>query len=53
MARGRFLTHTAALQAFVEFEVREHATQAVSQRHGTTITMAAGQFSLGMQVRGG
>lgn len=33
-------------QALVDFEAQEHAALAVSHRHGTTITTAAGVFQL-------
>lgn len=36
-------------QAFVDFEVAEHAAAAVAQRHGTTITTAAGMSRLSVQ----
>lgn len=36
-------------EAFVEFEVLEHAEHAVAQRHGTAITTAAGVFCLSVQ----
>jgi hypothetical protein len=40
------------LQALVDFEVPEHAQQAVAQRHGTMITTAAGVFQLSVQKAG-
>ncbi|KAI3424270.1 hypothetical protein D9Q98_009624 [Chlorella vulgaris] len=40
------------MEALVDFEVPEHAQQAVAQRHGTMITTAAGVFQLSVQKAG-
>lgn len=40
---------SALRQALVDFEVQEHAALAVAQRHGTTITTAAGVFQLSVR----
>ena len=40
------------MEAFLEFELSEHAAQAVVQRHGTMVTTAAGIFQLSVQQAG-
>ncbi|PRW61587.1 heterogeneous nuclear ribonucleo F isoform A [Chlorella sorokiniana] len=37
------------VEALVDFQVQEHAALAVAQRHGTTITTAAGVFQLSVR----